>query len=251
LLERQDGLPHRVVVGPVIPPEPSWPAVVIDVDGSLLSREPARSAGLLGWFHNGGAAMWPLALVALLACAVICERLVFLLGSCLKTERILAVEQALAGEDPDKARSLCADGGAVGRVLAAGLADINATVAQREAALEAALLAEAPRLERGLGLLAALGAVAPLLGLLGTVTGMIATFETIAVHGTGNPRLLSGGIGIALITTQAGLLIAVPVLLAHALIGRVIERRLLSLEGMAVALLAREQADRPSVEGGR
>jgi biopolymer transport protein ExbB len=136
-------------------------------------------------------------------------------------------------------------------VLAAGLADINATVAQREAALEAALLAEAPRLERGLGLLAALGAVAPLLGLLGTVTGMIATFETIAVHGTGNPRLLSGGIGIALITTQAGLLIAVPVLLAHALIGRVIERRLLSLEGMAVALLAREQADRPSVEGGR
>jgi biopolymer transport protein ExbB len=66
------------------------------------------------------------------------------------------------------------------------------------------------RLERGLAVITVLAAVAPLLGLLGTVLGMIETFDVIAAFGTGNARALAGGISVALITTQTGLLVAIP-----------------------------------------
>jgi biopolymer transport protein ExbB/TolQ len=75
--------------------------------------------------------------------------------------------------------------------------------------------AEAGRLERAVWVVGALAMILPLLGLLGTVLGMLASFEVIQVHGTGQPRLLAGGIGQALLTTQAGLLTAVPVLFFH------------------------------------
>lgn len=74
---------------------------------------------------------------------------------------------------------------------------------------------EASRIKRGLPALAVLAAVAPLLGLLGTVTGMIQTFQTITLFGTGDPKLMSSGISQALVTTQLGLGVAIPVLLLH------------------------------------
>jgi biopolymer transport protein ExbB len=75
--------------------------------------------------------------------------------------------------------------------------------------------AQAARLEHAVWIVGALAMILPLLGLLGTVLGMLASFEVIQVHGTGQPRLLAGGIGQALITTQAGLLTAVPILFFH------------------------------------
>jgi len=74
---------------------------------------------------------------------------------------------------------------------------------------------QAARLEHTVWIVGILAMILPLLGLLGTVLGMLASFEVIQVHGTGQPRLLAGGIGQALITTQAGLLTAVPVLFFH------------------------------------
>ena len=76
-----------------------------------------------------------------------------------------------------------------------------------------AFLDESPRLDRFSALILVLAAIAPLLGLLGTVTGMIATFDTITQFGTGNPKLLSGGISEALITTELGLIVAIPAVL--------------------------------------
>ncbi len=76
-----------------------------------------------------------------------------------------------------------------------------------------AFLTESPRLDRFSALILVLAAIAPLLGLLGTVTGMIATFDTITQFGTGNPKLLSGGISEALITTELGLIVAIPAVL--------------------------------------
>lgn len=75
--------------------------------------------------------------------------------------------------------------------------------------------AQAARLERAVRAIGAFATMLPLLGLLGTVLGMLASFEVIQIHGTGQPRLLAGGIGQALMTTQAGLLTAVPVLFFH------------------------------------
>ncbi|MEA3466415.1 MAG: MotA/TolQ/ExbB proton channel family protein [Thermodesulfobacteriota bacterium] len=76
--------------------------------------------------------------------------------------------------------------------------------------MDEAVLAVGNRLERGLTMIGVLAAIAPLLGLLGTVLGMIGTFDTIAIFGTGNARAMAGGISQALITTQTGLLIAIP-----------------------------------------
>lgn len=84
---------------------------------------------------------------------------------------------------------------------------------RRDAALEQALLTALPRLERYSTAILVIAAVAPLLGLLGTVTGMIATFDVLTRFGTGDPKMLSGGISAALVTTQLGLVVAIPAVL--------------------------------------
>ncbi|MCF8117968.1 MAG: MotA/TolQ/ExbB proton channel family protein, partial [Desulfarculaceae bacterium] len=107
-----------------------------------------------------------------------------------------------------------------------------------DAGLSEAMLRELPRLERFLTTLKVLAAVAPLLGLLGTVTGMINTFQVITVFGAGDPRLMAGGISEALITTQLGLAVAIPILVASALLGRRVSRLAGDMEEKAVALAA-------------
>lgn len=81
--------------------------------------------------------------------------------------------------------------------------------------LDQSIIKEIPRLRRYLPTLAVFAAVAPLLGLLGTVTGMIETFQSITLFGTGDPKLMSGGISHALVTTELGLIVAIPILLLH------------------------------------
>jgi biopolymer transport protein ExbB len=81
--------------------------------------------------------------------------------------------------------------------------------------LDEAILKEMPKIQRGLASLALLAAISPLLGLLGTVTGIIETFQSITLYGTGDPRVMSGGISQALVTTVMGLLVAIPLLLFH------------------------------------
>lgn len=94
--------------------------------------------------------------------------------------------------------------------------------------LDEQLAEEGSMLNRGLPTLAVLAAVSPLLGLLGTVTGMIETFQSITLFGTGDPKLMSGGISQALVTTQLGLAVAIPLVLMHSLltgrVNRLIER---------------------------
>ncbi len=82
-----------------------------------------------------------------------------------------------------------------------------------------------------------LAAIAPLLGLLGTVTGMINTFQAITFFGTGNPRVMSGGISEALITTMLGLAVAIPIMLAHSLLSRKVEKLIGDLEARAVSFV--------------
>jgi biopolymer transport protein ExbB len=82
--------------------------------------------------------------------------------------------------------------------------------------LDDAVLKELPKLEGGLNLVKVLAAVAPLMGLLGTVIGMIVTFQAITLFGTGDPKLMAGGISQALVTTVQGLVAAIPLLLLHA-----------------------------------
>ncbi len=99
------------------------------------------------------------------------------------------------------------------RVLKAVVATIKKPRQNQLDTFTEAFLTESPRLDRFSALILVLAAIAPLLGLLGTVTGMIATFDTITQFGTGNPKLLSGGISEALITTELGLIVAIPAVL--------------------------------------
>ncbi len=105
-----------------------------------------------------------------------------------------------------------------------------------ESILQEAILKELPRLERALPLLNIMGAVAPLLGLLGTVTGMIGTFEVINIYGTGDPRMMSGGISVALVTTMLGLTVAIPIMLLHTYLNRQVEHIIGDMEEKSVTL---------------
>lgn len=105
--------------------------------------------------------------------------------------------------------------------------------------LDEAILRETPAIERGLITLAILAAVAPMLGLLGTVSGMIETFQSITLFGTGDPKLMSGGISQALVTTELGLAVAIPILLIHSALSSKSNRVIQILDEESAAIVAR------------
>lgn len=109
---------------------------------------------------------------------------------------------------------------------------------QLELAMEEQLSKTKTKIEKGLTMIKLLAAVAPLMGLLGTVTGMIATFSAITLFGTGDPKLMAGGISQALITTVEGLIIAIPLLFAYTLLQTRAKLLLSQLEEQALRLLA-------------
>ncbi len=114
--------------------------------------------------------------------------------------------------------------------------------------LDEAILREMPKLERGLITLAILAAIAPMLGLLGTVSGMIETFQSITLFGTGDPKLMSGGISQALVTTELGLAVAIPLLLIHSGLSSKSNRLVQILDEESAAIVARnaeKQYDQP------
>ena len=118
--------------------------------------------------------------------------------------------QAKDVDNPNKSNPL-------GRVLAAYHSNKSADVETLELKLDDAILKELPSLERGINFIKLLSSVAPLLGLLGTVTGMIVTFQAITLFGTGDPKLMAGGISQALVTTVLGLTAAIPLVLLHSI----------------------------------
>ncbi len=106
----------------------------------------------------------------------------------------------------------------LGRVLAAYEANQNADTETIELKLSEAALKEMPGLTKGLLFIKVVSVVAPLMGLLGTVTGMIKTFQVITLYGAGDPKLMAGGISQALMTTVLGLVVAIPMVLIHTLV---------------------------------
>ncbi|HFE31740.1 MAG TPA: MotA/TolQ/ExbB proton channel family protein, partial [Gammaproteobacteria bacterium] len=110
-------------------------------------------------------------------------------------------------------------GGATARVLADTLRNLDRDRDHLEDIISESILHESGSLNRFGSFIMVIAAVAPLLGLLGTVTGMIATFDVITEFGTGDPKLLSGGIATALVTTELGLVVAIPTLIFGNLLG--------------------------------
>ena len=130
-------------------------------------------------------------------------------------------------------------GNALGRVLSVYDENRSADVETLELKLDEAILKEIPALERGNSLVRVLSVVAPLLGLLGTVTGMIQVFQGIQLYGTGDPKLMAGGISMALVTTVLGLVMAIPLVLLHSLLSGRTKSLMQILEEQSAGIIAR------------
>tara|TARA_Y100000782_G_scaffold34429_1_gene38503 strand:+ start:758 stop:1789 length:1032 start_codon:yes stop_codon:yes gene_type:complete len=106
----------------------------------------------------------------------------------------------------------------LGRILKVYHDNKSQDVENLELKLDEAILRETPRVEAGINIIKILAAIAPLLGLLGTVIGMILTFQTITLFGTGDPKIMAGNISLALVTTALGLIAALPLILLHSIV---------------------------------
>lgn len=137
------------------------------------------------------------------------------------------------------------DSNALGRVLAVERQYPHLPMETLELRLDEAILQETPRLERGIGMVKVIAAVAPMLGLLGTVTGMIGTFQAITQFGTGDPKIMAGGISMALVTTVQGLVAAIPLILAHSLL----QSRFSELSNLLEQQVAGILAERAETDG--
>lgn len=219
-------------------------AVPLDLTGGFILTE----LGSENWFkyiiRAGGIVMWPLLAIAVVAFLLCLERIIYLWRIPVRTDKVMQeMGKAISSGDFDTCAAICQNYKrmplcTVTKDVLKGF-KLHAKVTKEllEDLLDESILKETPKLERFLTTLATLGAVSPLLGLLGTVTGMIHTFQSITIFGTGDPRLLAGGISEALLTTQVGLSIAIPVLLVHHFLSRRVEKIEDDLDEKGTALI--------------
>lgn len=213
-------------------------------EGDVIALDPtqgdilaalAQQPSLWQRFQQGGAVGYVIVALGVAGLLVALAQYAYLLVVTLRLRRQLREPDALRDDNP------------LGRVLArfAALGEGHAPEAL-EARLDEAILAEQPRIERGQPIVKLIAAIAPLLGLLGTVTGMIVTFQSITTFGTGDPKLMAGGISQALVTTVLGLITAVPLLFAHTALSSRSRELIGVLEGRTSAVLADHLESRQS-----
>ena len=151
--------------------------------------------------EQGGLVGYVIIFIGLIGVLISLERLILLVATGRNVKKQLKSKKP--GDNP------------LGRIMQVYVKNPDVDTETLGLKLDEAILKEMPKIQRGLGALALLAAVSPLLGLLGTVTGIIETFQSITLYGTGDPRVMSGGISQALVTTVMGLLVAIPLLLSH------------------------------------
>lgn len=185
--------------------------------------------------------MIPLAVIVLWAVFLIITRLIYF--TCSHNHDYRFIHHALDLLEKDKVEEAQnyakKEKGGLARILQTCIEHSRWTRDAAERAVKELLLKEFPKLDKHLDTLAALAGAAPLLGLLGTVTGMIRMFEAITKFGTADPQLLAGGISEALVTTLAGLSIAIPLLLLHTLLSNTRNRIQSDMEHYAMSILNR------------
>jgi biopolymer transport protein ExbB len=187
----------------------------------------------------GGIVMVPIILCSILAVAITFERL-----WTLRAQRVAPAEltdkvwQWVENRTlSDRQIATLQQHSPLGRVLAAGLANRHRDRAVMISAIEDAGRHVVHDLERVLNMLGTIAAIGPLLGLLGTVTGMMRTFKAITLAGVGNPTAMAGGIAEALITTVAGLLVAIPALVAYRYLRGRVDGLVIQMEKESIKLV--------------
>ncbi|MBM3307127.1 MAG: MotA/TolQ/ExbB proton channel family protein [Candidatus Eisenbacteria bacterium] len=197
------------------------------------------SSGFVDWFVKGGRFMWWLLVLSVIGVTLIVERAITLHKARANVGGLMEkVVAALKQGKRDQALEICAKTrGPIPQILHAGLLQSKKGPAAVEKAIESAGVIEMAFLERGLVIIATVANLAPMVGFLGTVSGMIAAFEAIAQAEQVSAKLVAAGISEALITTMAGLVIAIPVQLAHNLFVQQIDRFVVEMEDSAAELV--------------
>ena len=211
----------------------------LDLSGGAGLAQVRQDRSVGDWLLSGGVLIWPILVVALVALILIIERLISLGRLRLGSETVMNQVRDLADKGKwGECRALCEANGRSPscQIIKAGLENLDRPKEVLESSIQEAILKQLPRLERFLPTLSVLAAIAPLLGLLGTVTGMINTFQVITIFGSGEPRLMAGGISEALVTTQVGLAVAMPIIVFHHFLERRVDKIVGDMEEKALAL---------------
>ena len=195
---------------------------------------------------KGGPFMYPIIFCSVVCLAIFIERLLVL-----RRERIIPksfiekVEEFVTRDKIEDAIFLCqGNSSSIARIFLAGLKNVGRGMWLVKEAIEEKGRREGVILERNIGILLTIANLSPLLGLLGTVSGMIKTFNAISVHGAGSSAPLAGGIAEALITTAAGLLVAIPTLVAYRFLTDKAQLLIFEMEESSIKLV-------DTIEGGR
>ncbi|MDH5629398.1 MAG: MotA/TolQ/ExbB proton channel family protein [Gammaproteobacteria bacterium] len=165
---------------------------------------------------------------------------VLLVGLIIVVERLLTLFK-VRGQIAAQEQSSTPGNNPLGRIMAVYQANKGADQETLELKLDEAVLKETPQIERGINIIKVFAAIAPLMGLLGTVTGMIETFQGITLYGTGDPKIMAGGISSALITTVLGIVAALPLILTHSVVSGISKGIIHTLEEQSTGLIAQHE----------
>ncbi len=193
--------------------------------GTLLGLE-TKKATISERIKQGGPVGYVIIAIGLIGIGISIWRLLVLSGINSK------MRKQLKSEEPSENNPL-------GRILAVYTGNREADTETLELKLDEAILREVPPLETGQSIIKVFAAVAPLLGLLGTVVGMINTFQAITLFGTGDPKLMAGGISEALVTTMLGLIVAIPLVFMHTIVSGRSRTLVEVLEEQSAGMIAR------------
>lgn len=193
--------------------------------GGILSLE-TRKKTLEEFFHEGKEVGYAITVLLIIGCLIALERIIVLGGM---SSKIRAQEKNL--DTPN-------DNNPLGRLLKIYHENKSVDAETLELKLDEGILRETPKVDRGVNLIKMFAAIAPLMGLLGTVIGMIMTFQTITLFGTGDPKIMAGNISLALVTTALGLICALPLILIHSVVAGKAKSVLQKLDEQSAGLIA-------------
>ena len=215
-------------------------------ESSVKAIEEKQQKTVLSVINSGGVIAWIIVGLGLFALLLIILRIWFLKSASASTEKLLnKVVGRIKQNDLDGAIQIASSNkSSSARVLSSALRNIDKDRDHLEDIVSESILHESGQLNRFGSLILVVATVAPLLGLLGTVTGMISTFDIITEFGTGDPKLLSSGISIALVTTEVGLAVAIPTLLFGNILSGWAERIKDDMEKAALRAINTHQAMR-------
>ncbi len=194
---------------------------------------------MLEIFEKGGFLMYPIFICSLVAVTIFFDRMFYLKSVKTKSNRfVLRVKNLVKKGSIELAISACRKSPTpISKIMLAGLMKFGQGRDEMKEAIEDSANQEIPVLERNLSTLSTIGNITPLLGLLGTVFGMVKAFNVIAVMGVGKPEALAGGISEALLTTAFGLSIAIPTIVVYNYLSHRVDKLIRKMEVNCVDLV--------------